>query len=983
MVTPNRLRYIQCELPDDFINSLVAFEDDFDAQIKPYFERLEFLKETELPGIKAAIEEQVEFRKQLLEGSPVPNFGSMEKIEEFLKLTSPARDPTTPESRRIDEQKLGAYGILCLKGKLFKIVKGRRVEAYRRLWQLGGNSFQNFVDLAESHLASTPGDVLFLQNNNAKKNESPYVDRSFDQIYAISGYQPSLFSSGIFWNETILASTANRRKLDNYGFTSAQITNIFASRSPNADVDLKAKFRTVLSYLSTLSKLLILPKNDPLRNPKWQSESDWIEKTLKEYFEYRLLRNMSSSLLDPSFYSLLMQNLQPDELKELFEYRPDVLDFDLPQKIDDITELCSTAMSVPSESAVVNTYMLQIPEQDKFLKDFECRLFDIGLTLWKIFIKEIPERATTLEVLLQELTGKKDPLTDLTPRCMTDAQLTNDEILKALGAAANTQASGAAGDLINVITTGDDPTDKELVTTAIGASASGNTAATQNEEYENRSEAKSAGEQPGSKGKKQGRPSVETAAMLLARLTNWSKNFGGCGSIDSSSKEGIAGSTDVIDSRTGQKLASTTNSADEIVNKDLGTQTVKKINQTYTSELIRAPQVVMNASAAAVVLDGTDSTQSGAMSEPVYRVKISNTNHGIREGSSINIYEAPNSKLLGKFYPKVVDSKTLEFETTGTPAPGEGVISYEYLPRVDSSNYSASKRRDVVSRQGTPAQLNVNLELTLNKCDSGPLSALSKWLESKRKLLEKWLERIIDVIREVLITVMDKIDAFILQLQLAIDGILAILERLLTLDINLSGGGGYENSLIKCVFAVDLTLKIDLLSLLLPYLQGLFATIGTPIRKFLDLIRDFILNIFCIPIKWLNDLLNPLDDQLEALSDLTFGVVSCSVKDVKLPAPMLELLQLLNGLFSLRGLVIRQSNSDWLSMSLNLRKSRDNFTGLSQFASICSRPTMAQLQAKMVALAEETLFALPTKKSAIQYQSGKRAAAAAFGANIA
>jgi hypothetical protein len=119
MVTPNRLRYIQCELPDDFINSLIAFEDDFDAQIKPYFDRLAFLTATQLPGVKAALEEQLVFRRQLLEGSPVPNFGSMAKIEEFLKITSPDRDPTTKESRRIDEQKLGAFGIPLSERKTF------------------------------------------------------------------------------------------------------------------------------------------------------------------------------------------------------------------------------------------------------------------------------------------------------------------------------------------------------------------------------------------------------------------------------------------------------------------------------------------------------------------------------------------------------------------------------------------------------------------------------------------------------------------------------------------------------------------------------------------------------------------------------------------------------------------------------------------------------------------------------------------------
>jgi hypothetical protein len=627
------------------------------------------------------------------------------------------------------------------------------------------------VDLAEAHLSSTSGNVMFLQNNTAKKNDSPYIDRSFDQIYQISGYQPSLFQSGVFWNETILASTANRRKLDAYGFTATQITNIFAGQSPNANVDLKAKFKVVLNYLSTLSKLLILPKDDALRKPAWRSESNWIELTIKEYLEYRLLRSITSSVLDPSFYSLLMQNLQPEDLKELFENRPDVLDFELPQKLDEITELVSTAVSVPPGSAVINTYMLAIPEEEKFLKDFECRLFDLGLSLWKVFIKELPDRAGALEVLLQELTGKKEALNELTPRCMDDANLTPEEILAALGA--NTKASGAAGDLINVVTTSDDPREKELINTSIGASASGQTAAKQAEEFENRSEAKSAGEQPGSKGRRQGRPSQETAAMLLARLTNWSKNFGGCGSVESTGTGGVASSTDIVDSRTGQTLTSTTNSAEDIVNQDLGTQTLKKQDQRYESEMTKAPE----------------ETDSG-MSEPVYTVTITGEDHGIREGSSINIYEAPNSKLLGKFYPKIINNATMTIEVSGSPAPGSGYLSYEYLPRIDNTNYSAEKRRTVKQRQGTPAKLNVSLELQLNNCETGgALGALSKWLEAKRKMLEKWLERIIDMIRQVLITVMDKIDAFILQFQLAIDSVLAILERLLTLDINLSGQG--------------------------------------------------------------------------------------------------------------------------------------------------------------------------------------------------
>lgn len=971
MATPNRLRYIQCELPDDFINSIVAFEDDFDEQIKPYFERLQFLIETEKPKIETEIDNQVEKRKDLIAGSPVTNARTLEEIEESLKLTNPARDPNTEESRIIDEKKLGAFDILCLKGKVFKIIKGRRVEAYRNLWKLCANDFEYFVNAAETILASTRSEVIFLQKFIPKQESLPWVDKSFETIEQLFGHPPSLFYSGVFWNETILPNTANRKKLDKFGFTAAQITNIFANRSPNADLNLNAKFRNVLSYLSTLTKLVILPKSDPLRQPKWQSESNWIERTLKEYFEYRLLRNMSASVLDPTFYSLLMQNLTPDELKELFENRTDILDFDMPQKIDDITDLCVIAMSVPPETSLINTYMLQNSDSDKFIKAFECRLFDVGLLLWKIFKKQLPEKADSLEKLLQELTGNKFSLTPLTPRCFPDSKLNPDELLKVLNAEAD--ASGAGGDLINIITSGDDPEDEELINSSLGAMISGDTAANQNEQSQNNTQSPT--EQPGSGGKKQGRISIETAAMLLRRLTNWNKNFGGCGSIDSSTKDAsVAGRTDVIDSRTGQVLASTDNSAAGIVKKDLGTQTIKKEDQSYTSLLIKEPQLVPNANASALVLDGTEPDALSTLTEPVYKVTIK-TDHGIREGASIHIYKAPNEKLIGKFYPKVVNSSTLEIETSGTPAPGEGLISYEYLPRVDSTNYSSEKRREIIRKQGTPAQLNINLQI--NNCDPKPLRALSDWLEAKRKFIEKWLERILDVIREVLIKVMDKIDAFILELQLAIDGILAKLERLLTLDINLNGGGGFENSLIKCVFSIDLTAKIDLLSLLLPSLQTLFATIGDPLRKFLDLIRDFVLNIFCIPIKYINDLLGSADKSLQALADQTNGLIACSIKDPKLPVPVLELLQLINGIFSLRGLVFRQSTADYYSLSLNLRSSRDNFSGLSQFASICSRPTMSQLQARMTALAEESGFGLPLRKGSVQYQSSKSATAIA------
>lgn len=979
MANANRLRYIECEIPDNLALAVNAFQDEFDDRIKPYFDRLDFLTESELPGIKAALDLQIGLRKQLLEGSPVPGFGSLEAIEANLKLTNPERDDT----RRDDERKLGAYNILMLRGKIYKTVKSRRLEGFRYLWQQAGGNFSTFVDLAEMIFSSPEGSLTFLQWNTAKPKNAPFMNRSFSQIYELSGFKPSLFKNRVFWHTGVVASAAHRIKLESYGFSAAQITNILAREAPNAGVNLAAQFKQSVSLLASLSKLLLLPEDDLLRQPRWQSESDLIEIILRDYLEYRLLKGMSSSVLDPNYYALLMQNLTPADLKELFEERPEILDFALPQSLSSITDLVNTAISMPSGSSLINTYMLKLPD-DAQEKNFECRLFDVGLALWKIFAKEKSDRANSLEVLLQELVGKNQKLSELTPFCVEDANLTSDEIATAIGKVPTSQiaagsveggsqdmaegsleaassssdnkdnkgATGALNDLVAMVTTGDNPENAVLIKKSLAASSAGQKAAAKAEKMELYSDAKQPGESPGGSGMLQGRPTKETAAMLLARTTDWANNFAGCSSVSKSFQPAEASKTEVVDSQTGQVLGSTTNSPGDIIAGDLGTPNTKREQIPYTS----------------VLIDGTDK----------YRVTISDF-HELNEGTSITVSDAQSSILWGKFYPKVPNKETLTVDVQGSPAPGTGFLTYEYLPRITAENASAEQRKKIVQTEGKPTKIDQKLEIDLGKCVGGALAALGRWLDAMRKKIEKWLEQLIEVIRQVILTMQEKIDAFILKFQLAMDTVLSKLEKLLSLDYNLSAKGGFENSVIKCVFGVDLSLKINLLELLLSYLGELFDEIGAPMKKFLDLIRDFILNIFCIPIKYLESILGGADEALADLSELTYGLVQCSIKDFKLPGPIFELLQLLNGLFNLRSLVLRQASGDWGDLALGLGSSRDEFSGLSQFAAVCQSASKAALIRQMSAMAEMAVFQLPTRNNSPGMKATKKAAASAAG----
>jgi hypothetical protein len=164
----------------------------------------------------------------------------------------------------------------------------------------------------------------------------------------------------------------------------------------------------------------------------------------------------------------------------------------------------------------------------------------------------------------------------------------------------------------------------------------------------------------------------------------------------------------------------------------------------------------------------------------------------------------------------------------------------------------------------------------------------------------------------------------------------------LTIDINFAGAAGFENSTIKCSWSLDFGLKIDLLALLLSLLSAFFPMIGDPIQKFLKMIVDFLTKIFCMPINFIESLLgNPILNKI-------LGFLGCTLKDIKLPDSILELLQLLQATFNLRTLVLKKASGEWLDLAFGLSKQGNEFKGLSQFAALCNPPPLTNVIDKTV-----------------------------------
>lgn len=889
MRNPNRLRLVDCDLPDDVERQLAAFEDDFDAAIQPFFDRLDALTASDLAGILAALEEGIALRDELLQGAPVRSLGSLEAIEDSLNLTNPQRTDE-PETIRIDERKVGAAGIALINGRMFRILSGTRVDGFRALWFSVGGDYDAFILAASTIFGLQAGSFAFYQSN-PQEAKFPLVNKSFDRIFELTGYGTSVFIHNLFWNGSIATTTSNRLKLNACGFSEDQIVNIFSGQTVNADFDFSAAMTTITDYIRDLASVVFKPIDDPLRLPAWQLENTLISLILDQYFEYRTKKYTNSYILDQSYFSLLITNLRKEDLKELFEQRPELHDIELPPDPDGITALVSNAVTLQA-GTLLNTYMNSLPEPGLVPEtqlEFECRLFNMGFVLWKYFLLQYTEGAAPLELRLRELQRKKVPLSPTTTTfCGELSYLNPEDYSSVLGTVTNNVTSGlppvgTTADKFMEAMRGQSGNDIPLEDpNANGLSSSGILIQTAVSAVDG-GEKQGRTEEADTAGSESGLPTKETLAQLLARRIRWSDNFINCtADANLSRAAGQSTETKIVDMNTGLIFGERPVPDNPTPAEAAQYAAEVSINKTGIQDLKKAEDEAAKAA--------TDAAYKAGLRTPL--------------GAAT---------ALGRATAKRVLDKAAEIERERLAIP------------------TAVQRNQVVRQEGRPYN-SFSGSFVLNECNPLVTQKIGQFLEKNRKKLQAWLVRIITVIQELIVYMQDKIDSFLLKAQQVLDVVLSKLEKILSVDVNLSGKLGFENSLIKCAWGVDFGIKLDLMGLILQYLGSVFATIGLPLRKFLELIQDFLNEVFCIPIRMFEAILG-------ATSSL-IGKVGCTIKDFRLPVEISQLLRLITGTFELRGLVLRAGVSDWFDMITQLRTQQNEFSTLSQFSSVCQSPSL-------------------------------------------
>ena len=848
------LRYVNCELPSGLEKSIVEFEDFFDLLIKPYFDQLDALNAQYFDSMVSELDKNILLRDQLLNGAPVAEMGSLSALEASTGLTDPSRDTEDSTTKRWDEIKLGAAGIVLINGKFFVMLQGTRVQSLRYLWECSGGNYQAFVAMGNAVIAGKTGTHMMFEYNPITKR-FPFQGKPFDNLLELSGYHKSLFMNRAFWNAEISPSYSSRAKLESYGMDDDQIINTLNQKNPNDTYEFSTQMSLVASYLKSYTKLTFLSANDQLRTPKWKNEVAAMSGAINSYLEWRFRRRMTSSVVDPDFWISLINTLTQDDIVELMEHRPDVLDMDVAPTFATIQGLMEKAMTLGTGTTVINTYLQNMPKVEVSTVEItaQTELANAAITLWKQVKKDDTNLANNLEVLIQYLTGSLIPLTDNT--ATTNQALSGKDIktifpptVRISEAQLKTFTDDIGGDLLN---------------TGIAATNAVNAQQLAEQNKENKDNV-AAGDAYGSGGTNvQGLPTQESFSMLMARRVKWDHIGASCFGTDkiqradSSSDNGVSVKT---------------------VDAESGVETVESSS------------------------DGS----FGASSK------------GNTKTTADKIY---------KYDPVPTDS--------GSVRKNPDIVSP-----------LAAKDRNKVERvdNGPVNTFNGNFQLT---CSLGIFDEFGRRLAALMDKLDKWLIPIIETLKEIIIHIQDKIDSFILAIQKVIDSIIGKLEKLLTIDINFAGGLGFDSSLLKCSWNLDFGMKIDLLSLLLALLSQFFPLIGLPLQKFLNLLNDFLNKIFCIPINFINSCLgNPTLNKI-------LGALGCTIKDIPLPDAILELLQLLSGLFNLRSLVLKQASGDWMDMAFNCGKQKAKYAHLSMFASACTAPPMTHVIDNMVDRAGE------------------------------
>lgn len=963
MREPNRLRYVECELPDELEKAIVAFEDDFDENMKPFYDRLAEFTLNDAPIIAAELDSQIALREELLKGSPVQSLGSLAAIDESLKLTSPARNDTDPETVRFDERKLGAAGIALVNGNIFKMVTGDRLTAMRHLWELAGGDYNYFI-LLGSDVANLPDSAFVMYEGHSTAGTLPFVNVGFEKLKSM-GYKNSEFRHRLIWKSSVSATFSFRNNLNNFGFDSEQINNIFAGNDPNEGYDYTGKVDTITMMIQAVSRLLFLSPTDFLRNPPWKNEANYIEIAISNFLEYRLRKYTTSAIFDLDFFRNLISGVNPEDLKELLEHRPEITNIELPQVLSSVTSAVEKALNVPAAgSSVINTYMLGLPSNQRETQLMHS-LYNLGYQIYQKLVLVDSNHAQRLKELLLELIaqGAFVPL-------FADVTLVDFSELSALFPNVNLPPAGVLVSSVAAAT----EEDPALLQSAVAA----NSEATKIQK-----------ENAPTLGIEQGLPTEDTFGMLLARRVKWGKNFVSCRG-NTTTEENSAGTV---------QTAEVVTATSQVVNRgsfsgDAGTTFEENYNflkekldlKTKSIEEIRKQlNIKIKYLISQKLLSKEDQSYTGSLSL-------------VNSSSDLNTVVTKATEVLVTILSKV------EASTSSNPAllASEGLTSHKTT--FTGEQASAKNRRYLVQQGGKKpspgltasetqklkktledglgqkvpwlgndtTSFNQSLKFDLSACKPAwredwedtiyMLQMLGDLVTKYGKKASKWLVEQLNIIKQILVGMQDKIDSFILAIQLALDNLLAKMERLLSIDLNLSGKLGFDNSLLKCSWGIDLGIKINLLDLLLLYINKLLGTIMGPFLKGLDLVKDFIEKIFCIPIKYLEGLLGAASSLL--------GVIGCSLKDVKLPVEILEVLSLVMGFFQLRMLVLRQGSNDWYNMMGRVSLQRDDFIGLYQFAGFCQNPKLSKVLNETAAKAALQVSSIPVSRPASSYSMG-------------
>ena len=944
MRAPSILRYVECELPDEVERTIAAFEDDFDNRLKPFYDRLEDIVVNDLPAVEAELESQIALREELLKGSPVQSLASLEALDASINLTSPKRDDNDPETVRIDERKLGAAGICLLNGRMLKIEKGgNRLAALRHLWEVASGDYNYFLRLGTAVYTSPASSYTLFEYNQSTPSKLAFVNKGFTFLESV-GYKNSQFTHRMVWTSSVSASFALKSKMALLGYDSTQINNTFSGLNPNVDFDYLGTISGINTLIRAVTRLIFLPTTDSIRQPPWENEANYIELAIKRFLTYRTKKYTTSSTFDIDFWPLFLKELRPKDIKELLENRPEITDVALPQDMDAITTLVEKAVAVPSETTLINTYMNNLPIGKNEEINLTTTLYDLGLAIHNQ-VKAIGNttRAAQLEQVLIELLGGLPPTDSTQANGLRDfinpSIMINPADLAALFPTTNIPP---IGELTAAIQSSGN---EHLINAALSANSATkafNLAESKTIKKEGLLSESGSTTNNVPSGTTQGFPSVETFAMILTRRIQWGANFTDCSGEQAVGKSSSTSPQEMTTVSEFSKDKSVTNNEEW-----------RQFNDDMAYLSIR-----LNVSGSASISDIRGKLEA-YIKYGVSKGYIAKGDTHLASQLGV-VYKSNDIKMVASTTVSILKSIPIKGTVTTPDSPqlysetgaDRGAAMYAAMNRnqvedqggkipQNNSDNTADVKGDLeaigipalgVGIVGGSASVNADLQI----CPTKALTALDNYLKG---LLTPpaWLMRLLNIIKHQIIMFQDRIDKFILTLQAAMDAIMAKLERLLTLDLNFSGKLGFENSLFKCSWGIDLGLKINLLDLLLMYLDRFLGVILGPILKLLGLLGDLINEIFCIPIRWIGTILN---GAAYAAAEL-LAKIGCTVKDFKLPVEIFDILNLINGLFSLRSLVFKKGSADWLKMMGRLSKGANEFKGLSQFASVCANPNLS------------------------------------------